>query len=134
VLAAQAPVTVDGQPRPGNRNHTLNRAAYALGRLVGAGLLERRTVEKELTSAARQIGLGPVETARTLHSGLTAGARNPRQALPEATSREASSAARIGTNYPGARAQLPPPATRQAVAGTATGAWTRGPAAELGRA
>jgi len=134
VLAAQAPITAAGQTRPGNRNDTLNRAAYALGRFVGAGLLERRVVEQELTGAARQIGLGPVETARTIHSGLTAGARNPRQALPVATSREASTAAQIGTNYPGARDPLPPAATRQAIAGPAVGARRRGPAAELGRA
>lgn len=64
----------------GTRNDTLNRAAYALGGLIGAGLLDRRIVERELTTAARDAGLGPVEAARTIHSGLTAGERNPRRA------------------------------------------------------
>jgi hypothetical protein len=61
----------------GTRNDTLNRAAFALGRLVGAGLLDQRTVTRELTAAAGWAGLGRVETARTIHSGLTAGCRQP---------------------------------------------------------
>jgi hypothetical protein len=48
----------------------LNRAAYALGRFVGAGLLDRGPVEREFASAAREVGLGAVEAARTIHSGL----------------------------------------------------------------
>lgn len=66
--------------REGTRNDTLNRAAYNLGRLVAAGLLGARDVEQALTVAARAVGLGPVEAARTIHSGLTAGARRPRAA------------------------------------------------------
>jgi hypothetical protein len=69
VLAAQT----------GARNDTLNRSAFALGQLVGAGALERREAELQLTRAARQVGLGAVEAARTIHSGLTAGTRRPRQ-------------------------------------------------------
>lgn len=61
----------------GTRNDTLNRAAFALGRLVGAGLLDQQTVTRELTAAAAWTGLGRVETARTIHSGLTAGRRQP---------------------------------------------------------
>jgi hypothetical protein len=61
----------------GSRNDTLNRAAFALGRLVGAGLLDERNVTRELTTAARWAGLGRVETARTIRSGLTAGRRQP---------------------------------------------------------
>jgi hypothetical protein len=94
VRAAQAPQTVYGKARPGNRNDTLNRAAYVLGQLVGAGLLDRRTVQRDLAEAARDVGLGPVEAARTIHSGLTAGALNPRQALPATTEQEATTAAR----------------------------------------
>lgn len=59
----------------GQRNDTLNRAAYALGRLVGAGLLDPYTVRAQLTAAAHQAGLGRREITRTLHSGLTAGYR-----------------------------------------------------------
>lgn len=86
--------------QPGNRNHTLNRAAFALGQFVGANLLDRRTVERELTAAGRDVGLGPVEAARTTHSGLTAGARNPRQAIPAATDHEVNAAAQVAGSYP----------------------------------
>lgn len=61
----------------GTRNDTLNRAAFALGRLVGAGLLAAGDVARELEAAARHVGLGRAETRRTLRSGLTAGRRQP---------------------------------------------------------
>lgn len=69
----------------GQRNHTLNRCAYKLGELVGAGLLSRVEVEEALTQAAYDIGLhndpncGPRGIAKTIASGLTAGEANPRQ-------------------------------------------------------
>jgi hypothetical protein len=63
--------------RVGTRNDTLNRAAFALGRLVGAGLLDAGTVTRELLAAARWAGLGRTETTRTIRSGLTAGRRQP---------------------------------------------------------
>jgi hypothetical protein len=78
VLAAPAPRVAGGRKVPGARNDTLNRAAFALGQLVGGGLLDRRQVERELTVAGRRAGLGPVEVARTIRSGLTAGERQPR--------------------------------------------------------
>jgi len=61
----------------GTRNDTLNRAAFALGRLVGAGLLDQAEVVRELDAAARFAGLGRAETHRTIRSGLTAGRRIP---------------------------------------------------------
>ncbi|MDI6105301.1 bifunctional DNA primase/polymerase [Actinoplanes sp. NEAU-A12] len=61
----------------GARNDTLNRAAFALGRLVGAGLLDESEVRWELTAAARHAGLGWAEIRGTLRSGLTAGRRQP---------------------------------------------------------
>jgi hypothetical protein len=61
----------------GTRNDTLNRAAFALGRLVGAGLLDPALVTAELTAAALWSGLGRAETGRTIRSGLTAGRRSP---------------------------------------------------------
>jgi hypothetical protein len=63
----------------GARNDTLNRAAFALGRLVGAGLLDPGTVVYELTVAARWAGLGRDETVRTIGSGMTAGRRQSHQ-------------------------------------------------------
>jgi hypothetical protein len=61
----------------GRRNDTLNRAAFALGRFVGAGLLGAADVVRELETAARRAGLGRAETRGTIRSGLTAGQRAP---------------------------------------------------------
>jgi hypothetical protein len=61
----------------GTRNDTLNRAAFALGRLVGAGLLDTTRTIRELEAAAWFAGLGRAETRRTIRSGLTAGRRAP---------------------------------------------------------
>jgi hypothetical protein len=68
----------------GRRNDTLNRAAFTLGQLTAAGLLPAALARAELAAAARQAGLdrdpgcGPRGIDRTIRSGLTAGARNPR--------------------------------------------------------
>ncbi len=70
VLATQA----------GQRNHTLNAAAFALGQLVGSGVLPQALVEDALTQAGRHIGLGERECEATIRSGLTAGLRAPRTA------------------------------------------------------
>ena len=64
--------------RPGTRNDTLNRAAFSLGQLVAAGLLPAPTVATALASAAERAGLPAEEARRTIRSGMTAGARNPR--------------------------------------------------------
>lgn len=61
----------------GCRNDTLNRAAFSLGRLVGAGLLDGGTVRRALEEAARYAGLGQAEIRGTLQSGLLAGSRQP---------------------------------------------------------
>ena len=63
---------------PGTRNDALNRAAHALGSLVAAARLDARQVVDALTIAADHIGLPPREAARTIASGLSAGAANPR--------------------------------------------------------
>jgi hypothetical protein len=62
----------------GRRNHALNAAAFALGQLVGADLLDEHATRDELISAAGRIGLPRTEAERTVTSGMTAGARNPR--------------------------------------------------------
>ncbi|QXJ22515.1 bifunctional DNA primase/polymerase [Actinomadura graeca] len=68
--------------RTGGRNHALNKAAYNLGRLVGAGLLTADHAADHLTQAAAVHlgtgGLTPAEIRTTIASGLTAGTRNPR--------------------------------------------------------
>ncbi|MGH3827218.1 MAG: bifunctional DNA primase/polymerase [Pseudonocardiaceae bacterium] len=69
----------------GQHNAVLCRAAYALGQLVGAGLLTEDTARAELTTAASALisadcDCTPREVARVITAGLTAGARNPRRA------------------------------------------------------
>ncbi|WP_327640034.1 bifunctional DNA primase/polymerase [Kribbella sp. NBC_00482] len=64
---------------PGHRNDTLNRAAFALGQLAGAQLLDHHIARDELVSAAEQIGLPRNEAERTITSGLTAGTHHPRR-------------------------------------------------------
>lgn len=59
--------------KPGQRNHTLNQAAFSLGRLIADGLLDRAQVEGQLALAARAAGLERAETEATLSSGITAG-------------------------------------------------------------
>jgi putative DNA primase/helicase len=66
----------------GKRNDQLNRAAFNLGQLVGAGTLGRGTVEAELERVALSIGLEPGEVRTTIESGLEAGIREPRIAPP----------------------------------------------------
>jgi hypothetical protein len=61
----------------GARNDTLNRVAYRLGQIVGAGLLPEQDAESILIDRAIAIGLGNREAAATTRSGLTAGRANP---------------------------------------------------------
>jgi hypothetical protein len=62
----------------GTRNHTLFRAAAALGQLVAGGCLTDIDVTTQLTQAALAAGLTAAETARTIASGLRAGSHHPR--------------------------------------------------------
>jgi hypothetical protein len=64
----------------GGRNHAVNAAAFALGQLVGGGLLARQLVEDALALAGQAIGLPAGECAKTIRSGLDSGARTPRTA------------------------------------------------------
>lgn len=67
------------------RNATLNKAAYNLGRLIGAGALDEETAARELYRAATpHFGIGdppftPAEAMTTIRSGIGAGKRRPRQ-------------------------------------------------------
>jgi hypothetical protein len=68
----------------GMRNDALNRAAFNLGTLVGAGLLDMDAVITALYDAARRAGLTEREIVGrgsngTLMSGLRAGLDHPRQ-------------------------------------------------------
>jgi Bifunctional DNA primase/polymerase, N-terminal len=72
---------------PGQHNAMLCRAAYALGQLVGAGLLTEEIARAELTAAADALisvdcDCTPREITRVITAGLAAGARNPRRTGP----------------------------------------------------
>jgi hypothetical protein len=62
----------------GSRNHTLNRAAFCLGQIVGAGVLDPALVERTLTASALAVGLSERESVLTIRSGLRAGTDHPR--------------------------------------------------------
>lgn len=70
----------------GERNHALNRAAFSLGQLVAAGVLDEAGVIADLRSSAVANGLvaddGERSVMKTIRSGLKGGMREPRQ-LPE---------------------------------------------------
>jgi hypothetical protein len=65
--------------RPGERNNTLNRAAFCVGTLIPSGGISASEVEAVLTSAALKAGLHASEIATTLSSGLAAGMNQPRR-------------------------------------------------------
>ncbi len=66
------------QAAVGTRNHTLNRAAFALGQIIAGGHLDADEVAGLLYDAALAAGLGEAETRSTIDSGLSAGAACPR--------------------------------------------------------
>mgnify|MGYP000865222202 CR=1 FL=1 len=58
--------------REGERNDTLNKAAYSLGELVRAGVIRKHDVYNILEPAAVRAGLGKGEATGTIASGLRA--------------------------------------------------------------
>ena len=62
----------------GRRNATLNRAAFSLGQIAAAGIIDADTIRNILTDSALGAGLGNREIDATIRSGLTAGLRHPR--------------------------------------------------------
>lgn len=82
-LRAELGNVLAARPGSGQRNDTLNRAAFALGQLVGAGLLPDGLATAALAEASVAIGLPAGEAHATIRSGLTAGARTPRRTALE---------------------------------------------------
>jgi bifunctional DNA primase/polymerase-like protein len=64
---------------PGRRNATLNRAAFNLGQLVAAGVLEADRVRVVLLAAALEAGNPEAKARATIASGLRGGAAKPRR-------------------------------------------------------
>jgi len=63
----------------GTRNDQLNRSAYAIGQLVGAGALSAQEAGAALLVAATRTGLGEQEATATIRSGMVSGIHNPRK-------------------------------------------------------
>lgn len=66
----------------GWRNHTLNRAAFVLGQIVSAGLLDEYDVVAQLSAAAFAVGRHELEIDTTIASGMRAGMAIPRELVP----------------------------------------------------
>ncbi|GGS00826.1 hypothetical protein GCM10008960_29450 [Deinococcus sedimenti] len=62
----------------GGRNDALNRAAFNLGTLVGAGVLDEQHAAQVLTAAGEAAGLEVGEIRDTVRSGLGSGKAKPR--------------------------------------------------------
>lgn len=77
--ALENEVTAVRASREPGRNNRLNEAAFSVGTLLGAGLLDEGAVVQELYSAAVACGLGEREAALTIASGIAAGKANPRE-------------------------------------------------------
>jgi hypothetical protein len=71
--------TAVGTAQPGRRNATLNRAAFNLGQLVAAGLLDVDQVRAVLLAAALEAGNPEAKARATIESGLRGGAAKPRR-------------------------------------------------------
>jgi hypothetical protein len=65
----------------GQRNHRLNCAAFRLGQLVGAGLLDETTAATALVDAGLAAGPGERKIRSTVQRGIKAGKRHPRQVV-----------------------------------------------------
>ena len=63
----------------GMRNDTLNREAFSLGTLVGAGMLGEQDVRNHLEEAALACGLTEREIASTLNRAIRDGMAHPRE-------------------------------------------------------
>lgn len=59
--------------RPGSRNHTLNTAAFTLGRHVARGTMPRDVAEQALICAADDLGGDTAKSYATVRNGLAAG-------------------------------------------------------------
>ena len=63
--------------KSGSRNVELNKVAFTMGGFIASGSLKEGAVRSFLIQAARESGLGEIEIARTIESGLRAGMNRP---------------------------------------------------------
>lgn len=69
-----------GRATEGRRNHELNRAAFAVARVVAGGELLEAPARAGLLAEARRVGLTEHESRLTIESAFAAGSRRPRTA------------------------------------------------------
>jgi DNA primase len=84
----------------GDRNNSLNRAAYVLAQLIGKGHLEEAELVSELQAAGRSLGLEAREADQTIQSGIKKGRNVVRGPEPGETSPNSSGIYR-GPKAPG---------------------------------
>ena len=70
------------QAEPGDRNNSLNKAAFGAAQLVAGGELDETHAQEALYELALKIGQGAGEAKATILSGWAAGEQEPRQAPP----------------------------------------------------
>lgn len=71
------------QAGEGQRNHTLNIAAFSLAQMVASGWGGQSEVDTALTEAALACGLRQPEIRKTIASGFASGSKKPRPALED---------------------------------------------------
>jgi len=71
------------QAGEGQRNHTLNIAAFSLAQMVASGWGGQSEVDTALTEAAFATGLRQPEIRKTIASGFASGSKKPRAALDD---------------------------------------------------
>ena len=73
----EAALTRLREAKSGSRNDTLNRSAFIIGKMVGAGAIGHETAIGRLMEAAMAAGLPEAEARRTAEGGVRAGRRQP---------------------------------------------------------
>ena len=76
--AVKNEITLLSQTREGGRQTQLNKSAFALGQLIGAGHLDEVVVKDQLFFVAEEIGLSTSEIESTINKAIEDGMRCPR--------------------------------------------------------
>lgn len=93
--------------KEGERNATLNTAAFNLGQIVATGGLMESEVRSRLQQAALGCGLEDGEALRTIASGLSAGMASPRGPAPQHPTSHGSTTQKPGPVVLSAEEDLP---------------------------
>lgn len=96
----------------GQRNATLNAAAFNLGQIMAGGGLDETNVRASLNTAAEAIGLGRSEIDATIRSGFNAGAAKPRTPVANDPSKVFGGVAPASPLPDGAKTPWPEPDQR----------------------